>query len=642
MKRNMEDKNTVADIALEKFLFNYRNTPNTTYGHSTHQINVQSIISPNRIINSGDKVWFKVFGENKWDKGTIKRKYSDLLYEVDTGGFLEGKGCCQYINTVLFDYCQDRFEHQKNPRDMNEANNLENDPHYTQEEEDGVGDYGVSLLHFDFKKNKDEEETQSSSSSSSVSHCQEIFMKGKDHFKNHDIEAETGWSIVKYLCNPSDKFGQTGFRNWKNALAAKKGLLKHESSKAHLKSITIWHDKNQNINKGTEITKMLGGDQINRNQYYIKSIFDLMLFLSIQELPFRGTGSTNITDATKDENIIYSSEIFIAMFSYTIQKDPELNKIMKFIPQNAQFTSPQIQNEVISIMTDMTDKDKNFNNKNRNDNNNYFRPDNNFRNNYDNRNRNGNYNNNFRYNDRNYGNNNSRYHDNYNNYNYNNYRYNNNNQSNYGRNNTWYDNNQRKQIEYGDGNRNNYQSYYNNSNNYRGTLNRHLIKHKIYTSNNENISKTQSTLNLNMPSTSTKSLSSIPLDKFQTDHMNQLIIKWNMDAIAEVLFLNYKQFKGVFFTECEKEDLKEAVDFLRPFYKTTLDLSGSKYPTVGISMYMENINNEILNNIKKDNNNTRKEILNNMRVKMQKYLKELFCYDSYVSSTLFDPRLKQV
>ncbi|XP_065320170.1 uncharacterized protein LOC135927868 [Gordionus sp. m RMFG-2023] len=278
-------------------------------------------------------------------------------------------------------------------QNMNEAN-LEN-----QEEEDGVGDYGVSLLHFDFKTNKDEEETQSSSSSCSVSHCQEATMskkssngsiqipgdlgqnkpnqiklnnyakkdihgrqrsfqkswyRGRDWLE-YSVEADAAFCFPcrKYLCNLSDEFGQTGFRNWKNALAAKKGLLKHESSKAHLNSITIWHDKNQNINNGTEITKMLGGDQINRNQYYIKSIFDLMLFLSIQELPFRGTGSTNITDAAKDENIIYSSGLFIAMFSYTIQKDPELNKIMKFIPQNAQYTSPQIQNEVISIMADM-------------------------------------------------------------------------------------------------------------------------------------------------------------------------------------------------------------------------------------------------------------------------------------------------
>ncbi|XP_065318946.1 zinc finger protein 862-like [Gordionus sp. m RMFG-2023] len=183
---------------------------------------------------------------------------------------------------------------------------------------------------------------------------QKSWYRGRDWLE-YSVEADAAFCFPcrKYLCNPSDEFGQTGFRNWKNALAAKKGLLKHESSKAHLNSITIWHDKNQNINNGTVITKMLGGDQINRNQYYIKSIFDLMLFLSVQELPFRGTDSTNITDAAKDEIIIYSSELFIAMFSYTIQKDPELNKIMKFIPQNAQYTSPQIQNEVISIMADM-------------------------------------------------------------------------------------------------------------------------------------------------------------------------------------------------------------------------------------------------------------------------------------------------
>ncbi|CAK9299479.1 unnamed protein product [Gordionus sp. m RMFG-2023] len=76
-----------------------------------------------------------------------------------------------YLNFEDFD--QNIGELEISIQNMNEANNLENDPHYTQEEEDGVGDYGVSLLHFDFKTNKDEEETQSSSSSSSVSHCQE-------------------------------------------------------------------------------------------------------------------------------------------------------------------------------------------------------------------------------------------------------------------------------------------------------------------------------------------------------------------------------------------------------------------------------------------------------------------------------------
>ncbi|XP_065321606.1 GATA zinc finger domain-containing protein 4-like [Gordionus sp. m RMFG-2023] len=149
---------------------------------------------------------------------------------------------------------------------------------------------------------------------------------------------------------------------------------------------------------------------------------------------------------------------------------------------------PDIDNISYMNHDKKSDKDKNFNN--RNDNNNYFRPDNNFRNNYDNRdnnynrnrNRNRNYdnNNNFRYYDRNHGNNNSRYHDNYNNYNYNNYRYNNNNQSNYG-------NNQRKQIQYSKKNRNNYQSYNNNSNNYRGSDNKKVDSTKNKYDNDFNI-----------------------------------------------------------------------------------------------------------------------------------------------------------
>ncbi|XP_065313112.1 probable serine/threonine-protein kinase clkA [Gordionus sp. m RMFG-2023] len=150
---------------------------------------------------------------------------------------------------------------------------------------------------------------------------------------------------------------------------------------------------------------------------------------------------------------------------------------------------PDIDNISYMIHDIKSDKDKNFNNRNRNDNNNYFRLDNNFRNYYDNRdnnynsNRNRNYDNNyiFRYYDRNNGNNNSRYHDNYNNYNYNNYRYSNNNQSNYGRNDTWHE---PKKNGSNNGNCNNYQSYNNNSNNYRGSDNSQ--RKQIQYNNNSN------------------------------------------------------------------------------------------------------------------------------------------------------------
>ncbi|CAK9292499.1 unnamed protein product [Gordionus sp. m RMFG-2023] len=70
-------------------MFNYETRTNWDLLKPTFIINgdikTKTSISPNRIIDLGDKVWFKVFGENKWDKGTFKRKQSDLLYVVDTG-----------------------------------------------------------------------------------------------------------------------------------------------------------------------------------------------------------------------------------------------------------------------------------------------------------------------------------------------------------------------------------------------------------------------------------------------------------------------------------------------------------------------------------------------------------------------------
>ena len=50
-----------------------------------------------------------------------------------------------------------------------------------------------------------------------------------------------------------------------------------------------------------------------------------------------------------DENS--SMGLFFSLFEYTMRKDPELTRIMKTIPQNAHYTSPQIQNEIIEMMS---------------------------------------------------------------------------------------------------------------------------------------------------------------------------------------------------------------------------------------------------------------------------------------------------
>ncbi|CAK9293013.1 unnamed protein product [Gordionus sp. m RMFG-2023] len=44
-----------------------------------------SNLSSNRNIMNGDKIWYKTFKGNMWDKGMIKRKNGNLTFEVETG-----------------------------------------------------------------------------------------------------------------------------------------------------------------------------------------------------------------------------------------------------------------------------------------------------------------------------------------------------------------------------------------------------------------------------------------------------------------------------------------------------------------------------------------------------------------------------
>ncbi|CAK9300902.1 unnamed protein product [Gordionus sp. m RMFG-2023] len=103
----MESNNKIdLDIALEKFLFNYRNTPNATTNKIPSEVMFNRTIrtrwdlikpqedkvnefnrnlSSNRNIMNGDKVWYKTFKDNIWDKGKAKRKNGNLIFEVDTG-----------------------------------------------------------------------------------------------------------------------------------------------------------------------------------------------------------------------------------------------------------------------------------------------------------------------------------------------------------------------------------------------------------------------------------------------------------------------------------------------------------------------------------------------------------------------------
>ena len=142
-----------------------------------------------------------------------------------------------------------------------------------------------------------------------------------------------------------DVFVSVGYRNWKNATETDRGFHKHETSKEHLSSYTMWKERQRRINTGKEISTLINTDQLRKNRYYVSSLVDVVGFLVENQLPLRGK-----LDAFGDMSE-GGSGLFLSLLDYTIKKDPELADIVKTIPRNATYTCHDMQNELINTLS---------------------------------------------------------------------------------------------------------------------------------------------------------------------------------------------------------------------------------------------------------------------------------------------------
>ena len=84
----------------------------------------------------------------------------------------------------------------------------------------------------------------------------------------------------------------------------------------------------------------------------MEAVFNVVKFLSSNGLPFRG----------HDENTDFisgdvSGGIYLNTFSHLLfQINPELEKISKKLPNNAKYSSPDIQSEVIDVIAKLTQR----------------------------------------------------------------------------------------------------------------------------------------------------------------------------------------------------------------------------------------------------------------------------------------------
>lgn len=154
-----------------------------------------------------------------------------------------------------------------------------------------------------------------------------------------------------YACMQFNRFGtketaytENGFRNWKNALDSGRGFPKHEKSEAHMKAMAMWKENQIRISSSTSVSTLVNQKILEKHRYYIKSIVEVIQFLAVNELAFRG-------DYEIDEHV--ENGLFFKLFEFTMKKDKTLAECATVIPKNATYLSPEIQNELIEIMAEV-------------------------------------------------------------------------------------------------------------------------------------------------------------------------------------------------------------------------------------------------------------------------------------------------
>jgi len=110
----------------------------------------------------------------------------------------------------------------------------------------------------------------------------------------------------------------------------------------------LWNHEQSTILESWQniVGQQLNSEQLERNRYYVKGIAEVVQFLAVNELGFRG--DTIASSADLEANIcddINVSGMFGHLFEFAMKRDPHLRSVTHAMPKNAKYSSPEIQNE---------------------------------------------------------------------------------------------------------------------------------------------------------------------------------------------------------------------------------------------------------------------------------------------------------
>ena len=149
--------------------------------------------------------------------------------------------------------------------------------------------------------------------------------------------------------DPSDSafVNPNGYHDWKHAPGKTGSLYLHANSTTHSNAILAWQQFKLNCQRKTTLTHRLDslGDQaLQMNRHYIKTIAEVILLCARQDIALRGHDESD-----KSEN----PGNFKAILQLVANHDDQFQQSYRNAPRNALYTSPDIQNQIASIMSNM-------------------------------------------------------------------------------------------------------------------------------------------------------------------------------------------------------------------------------------------------------------------------------------------------
>lgn len=145
--------------------------------------------------------------------------------------------------------------------------------------------------------------------------------------------------------NIDTTFTNTGFSNWKKALEKCRGFHLHESSITHRNAMLSWKDRDDT---NSTVAEQLTESVLEKRRFYMTKVVQCLIFLIQNEVSLRG--SWDLEKHSEDG-------IFRNLFQFEMNHSEELRKCHSLMPKNATYLSPEIQNEIISILAAMVQEE---------------------------------------------------------------------------------------------------------------------------------------------------------------------------------------------------------------------------------------------------------------------------------------------